>query len=248
MPPPDLRTALHARVLDPQAAALLWLLVDGGVPLVLTGPAPASSRSQLAATLLSIDPARRWLVVDADQEALTTERLAALLRGGTGLGVTIAAADLASVLERLQEAGLPEDGVRRLGAVVILDHPAVGLRCTTVHYLRPVERDAGGHLQRRPPALLSAWDSTLDAFEDYAWGITPELADRVGRSQADLEERRADRARLLATLAAGDGEDTDQRVATYLAAEPARQPAPDHDAAGPSPFRTGLLDPHDHRH
>ncbi len=98
----------------------------------------------------------------------------------------------------------------------------VGLRCTVVHYLRPVERDAQGHIQRRPPAVLAAWDEQDDVYEHYAWGITPELADRVGRSQADLEERQRDRAAFLAATAADDATADEQwaRVGRYLAAEP----------------------------
>ena len=61
-------------------------------------------------------------------------------------------------------------------------------RCAVMHYLRPTERDGQGHIQRRPPAVLSAWDDATSAFEDYAWAVTPELADRVDRSQADFEE------------------------------------------------------------
>jgi hypothetical protein len=133
--------------------------------------------------------------------------------------------------------------VRRLGVVIVAEQAGAGLRCAVVHYLRPTERDAQGHVQRRPPAVLAAWDEHADAYEDYAWGITPELADRVDRSQADFEERHHDRSRFLATVAEA-GEGYAERVAGYLATEPPRIPAPKHAPATPSPFHGGLTDPH----
>lgn len=237
---------LRRGTLDPGTAALLWLLLDGGVPLVVAGAAPTEARRLLAGDLLSLDPARRWVVLDADEEAVTTERLTALLRGGAGVGITLAARDLEGVIDALTGSGLPEDAVRRLGIVVVAEDVEPGLRCTVVHYLRPTERDAQGHLQRRPPAVLAAWDERGDSFEDYAWGITPELADRVDRSQADLEERQADRARFLAGL--GPGDDYPERARDHLATEPPRVPAPQHDRARPSPFSGGLTDPDPHPH
>jgi hypothetical protein len=247
MEPTDLRRYLAAGTLDARTAALLWLLLDGGVPLVVAGPATATQRHELAAALLSVDPARAWVVLDADEESITADRLSALLRGGSGVAVCVLSDDLEGVIERLTDSGVPEDGVRRLGAVVIAEETHTGLRCTAVHYLRPTERDAQGHVQRRPPAVLSAWDERADVFEDYAWGITPELADRVDRAQADLEERQTDRARFLATDSEGDGAYA-ARVADYLATEPPRIPAPAHGAAKSTPFSGGLTDPDPHTH
>ena len=241
MEPADPRSLIRDGTLDPATAALLWLLSDGGVPTIVAGPAPAAARRALAGALAGVDPARPWIVLDADEERLDAERLAALLRGGSVLGITLAGDDLEAVLRGLTGHGLPEDGVRRLGVVVIAEATNVGLRCTVVHYLRPTERDAQRHVQRRPPAILAAWDELADAYEDFAWGITPELADRVDRSQADLEERRSDRARFLASLTPGD--DYADRVRTYLATEPPRVPAPEHETAKPSPFSGGLTDP-----
>jgi hypothetical protein len=152
---------------------------------------------------------------------------------------------LAAVLERLADSGLPEDAVRRLGVVVVVAETGLGLRCSAVHYLRPTERDAQGHIQRRPPAVLSAWDDRTDTYEHYAWGITPELADRADRSQADFEERQQARASFLASSVRGtSGTGFEPRLSDYLATEPPRQPAPAHGAAEPSPFHGGLTDPH----
>jgi hypothetical protein len=247
MQPPDPTRPLRIGALDADTAALLWLLVEGGVPLVVAGPSGGADRLRLATDLLTTDPSRAIVVLDADAEPITTERLAALLRGGVARGVTLAAPDLEAVLDRLAAAGLPEDGVRRMGVVVILAETAAGLRCTSVHYLRPTERDGQGHLQRRPPAVLAAWDEDADTFEDYAWGITPELADRVDRSQADLEERRASRAAFLHEASA-DPDSDDRRFADFLATEPPAVPAPEHEPARPSPFSSGLLEPDDHVH
>lgn len=251
MPSVTVATLIADRALDPRLAALLWLLIDGGVPVVVIGPAPAERRSAVAMSLLAIDPAQPWVMLDAAAGAPTVSRLAALLRGGTHLAVVLSADDLQEAMERLGRppGGLPEDAVRRLGVVVVLSETDVGLRCSVVHYLRPTERDAQGHIQRRPPALLSAWDQATDSYEDYAWAITPELADRVDRAQADFEDRWRERDRFLAEAAAAlDRPDDEQArmIARHLAGELPRAPAPSHPAARPSPFHGGLTDPHQH--
>ena len=70
--------------------------------------------------------------------------------------------------------------------------------------------------------MLAAWDGAVDAYEHYAWGITPELADRVGRTQAQLEDRQRERAAFLAVAALEPvpPEGHTERVARYLASEP----------------------------
>ncbi len=84
---------LRERTVDPELAALLWLLCEGGVPLVVASGCHAVDRSGLATALLATDPDREWVVLDADAEPLTPERLTALLRGGIGFGITVAAVD-----------------------------------------------------------------------------------------------------------------------------------------------------------
>ena len=237
--------------MDPGIAALAWLLIEGGVPIVVTGRTPAELRGQIIRAMLSIDPARPWVTLDGDEEMPTTDRLSAIVRGGVSLGLTLAADDLRDVLDRLTSApiGLPEDAVRRLGIVCVADAFDDRARLSAVHYLRPAERDAEGHVQRRPPAVVATWDDVTGAHEHYAWAITPELADRVDRSQADLEERLRDRERFLAeaaSQAAASTADWQASVIRYLSTEPARIPAPQHPAATPSPFHGGLTDPHDH--
>lgn len=238
MRPLSILALLRTGVLGPGLAGLAWLLVEGGVPVVVIGSAGSAERSAMAGALVSIDPARAFVVLDADVEAPTLARLSALLRGGAGVGITLAAADLPAAMERLrgEAGGLPDDAIRRLGTVFALDGTSRGPRCSIVHYLRPTERDGQGHVQRRPPAILAAWDETAGSYEDYAWAVTPELADRVDRSQADFEERLRDRAAMLAAtsrithISAGEWQ---QRVRHHLDAEPPRVPAPQHPSAAP---------------
>jgi hypothetical protein len=214
---------LREGVLDAELASLLWMLVGSGVPLVVAGE--GTERAELAATLLSLDPTREWVVLDTEVDPLTTDRLVALLRGGIGMGVLVHAVSLEGVLERLAGAGLPEDAARRLGVVAIVVATATGPRFGAVHYLRPTERDGRGHVQRRPPAVLATWDPEEQCYEHYAWGITPELADRVERSQADFESRQRERAAFLAAAAGDDAEPADQlaRIRRYLRSEPPRE-------------------------
>jgi hypothetical protein len=240
---------LRDGVLDAELAALIWLMGERDVPLTVIGDAPLEARSELAGALLSLPPARAWVLIDADAEAPTPERLTALLRGGVGLGLTMSLPGLAPMLEGAGPLhALPEDGIRRLGVVLVVDGVEAGLRCRSAHYLRPSERDAQGHVQRRPPAVLATWDKGADRFEHYAWGITPELADRVDRAQADFEERQRQRATALEVIsseAISDDAERD-RLAAYLTSEPARVPAPSHVQARPSPFHRGLTEPHQH--
>ena len=68
-------------------------------------------------------------------------------------------------------------------------------RVVAAHYVRPTARDEHGHVQRLGPAVLATWDREHDLFEHFAWGITPELALRVGRRPGDFElevDRRRD--------------------------------------------------------
>jgi hypothetical protein len=249
MPPMMPQDLLRDGVLDPELAALLWLLVEGGVPISVTGRVSPEIRSGVVAAILALVPDRAWVVTDLDAEPPTTDRLAALLQGGVSLGFAMSAADLKGMLDTATgPAGLPEDAVRRLGVVIVLADHGDRLRSEAVHYLRPTERDGQGHLQRRPPAVLAAWDERDDTYEHYAWGISPELADRVDRAQADFEERQVDRARVLAALwtRSPSSPEWNSRIREALAVEPPRQPAPSREPAKPSPFQKGLADPHLH--
>jgi hypothetical protein len=226
----NLATQIADRVLDADLAALVWLLVEGGSPVVVAGSASQAERAALASALLSVDPRRPAVIFDADTEPPTIASLAALLQGGSGVALVSDAADLEGVLERLHAppAELPYDAIRRLGVVIVLDAGARGPRVVAAHYLRPTERDGQGHVQRRAPAVLAAWDSVTQTWEHYAWAITPELADRVDRSQADLEQRQLDRAGFLVTMARSESLDSEAWatvVRRYLATEATRTPA-----------------------
>lgn len=249
---PTLTALITDGILDTELAALLWLLVEGGVPLVVGGE-DAESRSDVASAILGVVPSRPWVFLDVEGQAPALDDLAGLVRGGSGVGLSVAGSDLAMIIDRLGRppVSLPDDAVRRLGTVLVVADTAVGPRVVAAHYLRPTERDGGGHLQRRPPAVLATWEADRDAFEHYAWGVTPELGDRVGRAQADLEERQRDRAAFLERAVAEGtlwSEAFAERVRAYLPTEPPRVPSPERPPAQPSPFRGGLTDREPHAH
>jgi len=125
---------------------------------------------------------------------------------GYGLAATIHADSLDDVFDALRRTPvrLADDELSHLGVVVVLRRLDDGRRrIVAAHYVRPVARDVHGHLQRLGPAVLATWDPETDAFEHFGWGVTPELATRVGRHAGDFEievDRRRDLLdRLVAT-------------------------------------------------
>jgi hypothetical protein len=180
----------------PEAAALGW---RGSVaPPPGTGVAPA-------------DPA--WSVLLADLEdrppdGTWGERARLAIRAvtiGYGMAATAGGDRLEDVLARLAAAPVAaiDDELTRLGIVLVLapagDEPG-RCRVAAAHYLRPVQRDVHGHVQRMTPAVLATWDARTGQFEHFAWGIADELAGRTGRSVAELERDRAHRAAHLSGL------------------------------------------------
>jgi type IV secretory pathway ATPase VirB11/archaellum biosynthesis ATPase len=118
---------------------------------------------------------------------------------GYGLAATIHADGLDEVFDLLSRPPnlLTDDELSHLGVVLILRRiDRDRRRVVAAHYVRPVARDGHGHVQRLGPAVLSTWDPAMDAFEGFAWGITPELALRVGRRAGDFEVEADRRARL----------------------------------------------------
>jgi hypothetical protein len=116
---------------------------------------------------------------------------------GYQLVTTLHADTLEDVFATLREPPVRagEDELTRLGLVVILRRLADGRRrVAAVHYVRPIARDEHGHVQRLGPAVLATWDPAVDRFEHFAWGVTPELAARIGWRSGDLE-REIDRRR-----------------------------------------------------
>jgi hypothetical protein len=157
--------------------------------------APPERTYLLCAELSAHAPFYTW--------GLRARVLVRALQLGYGLGATIHAEALGDVFEQLvpPPVSLTEDEIRRLGVVLLLRRlPGGERRVVAAHYLRPVERDAEGHLQRRPPVVLATWDPARDEFDHFAWGVVPELARRIGRTQAEFERELALRAAFLGEL------------------------------------------------
>jgi hypothetical protein len=121
---------------------------------------------------------------------------------GYQLAATIHADSLEEVFELLRwpPVRLTDDELSRLGVVLILRRTTIGRRIVAAHYVRPVARDVHGHTQRLGPAVLATWDPRTDTFEHFGWGVTPELAKRIGVRPGDYEaevERRRDTLRSM---------------------------------------------------
>jgi hypothetical protein len=182
--PPELRV-VELRGIDesfewlPQASELGW----PGVPGRPDGtPVRPETTVILAAELSDHTPADTW-----GEAARVAVRAAAL---GYCLAATIHGDSLDDVLAALRATPvrLTDDELSRLGVVLILRRiDRERRRVVAAHYLRPVARDVHGHVQRLGPAVLATWEPTSDAFEQFGWGVTPELAMRVGRLAGDFE-------------------------------------------------------------
>jgi len=123
---------------------------------------------------------------------------------GYGLAATIHADGLEEVFDALRRppVGLDDDELSRLGIVLVLRRAGDGLRrVVAAHYVRPTARDEHGHTQRLGPAVLATWDPNRDRFEHFGWGVTPELAMRIGRKPGDFELEVDRRRDYLAGLA-----------------------------------------------
>ncbi len=99
------------------------------------------------------------------------------------------------------------------GVVVILDE----LRVVACHLQRPPLRDGAGHIRPQGPAVLATWDADSGAWEHYAWGVIPELAEAAGHRAGDYEIELDRRREFVAALAASDVTDA-SRLAAGLAA------------------------------
>jgi len=201
---PSLVALIAQGVLDAELAALIWLLVEGHVPLVVAAPpGRAGAGDQLVAGV--IDSVRAGENVEGLVAPLTAAGASSLIRGRRAGGV-VEAGSLGEVRERLGSGPLPltPDQLTFLGCVLVLGESAGArrgrLRVTAAHYVRPLARDAHGHSQRLDPAILATWDERLGRYEHFAWGVLPEIAARLGRRagdlEADLHHRRDDLAGL----------------------------------------------------
>lgn len=131
---------------------------------------------------------------------------------GYGMAATMTGGGLEEVFATLRATpvGADDDELARLGLVLVVNvFPGDGAgedprhRVVAAHYVRPVVRDAHGHVQRLPPAVLAAYEPRTDHLEHFAWGIVGELAGRAGRGAVDFEREQAQRAGYLAGLAVG---------------------------------------------
>jgi len=150
---------------------------------------------------------------------------------GYGLATTIHAESLDEVFEALRRppVRLADDELSHLGVVLILRQGEDGRRrVAAAHYVRPVARDMHGHVQRLGPAVLATWDPATDGFEHFGWGITPELARRIGRRAGDFEIETDRRRHYLSGLVETGPAGPD----AVLAAIRAYRPAEPFDAPG----------------
>ena len=193
---------IRDRVVDPELAALVWLLVERGVPLVVAAPDAGESR-RLAASLLGAAGVAPG-VADLSSNASADDARAVVRDAveGHAVAAVVTGERLEDVIDRLSTLGLSEDEQSMLGVVVVVGDSG---RVVAAHYLRPVARDVHGHVQRLPPAVLAAFEPRRDGLEHFAWGVLPELGARIGRSSGELEVEQAKRRDLLARLAA-DGQ------------------------------------------
>jgi hypothetical protein len=208
--PPSLVELISNGVLDAELGALVWLLVEGRVPLVVATPPGrlAAGGQLLAGVLASIRPD---LDLEGLERPLGATGATSLVRGRRAGGV-LEAASLEEVRTTLGSGPLPltEDQLSFLGCVLVLGSAASGgarrsgrLRVTAAHYVRPLARDAHGHPQLLPPAVLATWDERLGRYEHFAWGIFAEVAPRLGRRTGDLERDLHHRRDDLAGLVSG---------------------------------------------
>ena len=222
--PPSLVELVRRGTLDAELAGLVWLLVEGRIPLVLVAPADLVGRGvaadALRGILASLRPDLGMAGVDAAnlgqplaarsaREVVHGERL-----GGVTVGETLEA--LYEDLGAAAPVGLTPDELSFLGCVLVLGEdappsvaaadpamaPARAIRVVAAHYIRPLHRDEHGHAQLLGPAVLATWDPVGQGFEHFAWGILPEIAARLGRRagdvEADLHHRRDDVGGLAA--------------------------------------------------
>ena len=181
----------------PQASELGWPGVPrpGGAG---SDPVRPATTMLLVHELSDHTPAYTW-----GAAARVAVRAASI---GYGLAATIHADALEEVFDQLRQrpVRLADDELSHLGIVLVARRLDDGRRrVVAAHYVRPIARDQHGHLQRLGPAVLATWDPDEDAFEQFGWGITPELARRVDRRAGDFEIEIERRRTYLGTLVAG---------------------------------------------
>ncbi|MEO6350299.1 MAG: hypothetical protein ABIP53_06575 [Candidatus Limnocylindrales bacterium] len=158
--------------LDAELAALIVILAGHGLPLTVASSdtgAAREFRDAVSSHLLAASSSR------------------ASLAGGVVLGNALE--DVLRILGGAVDTmtGDMADESRDVGVVVVIGDIGQNHRVRLAHYVRPVERDGAGHLQRRPPAVLCAWNEATGRFDHFYWAITDELAMRVSMDRHDFE-------------------------------------------------------------
>jgi hypothetical protein len=242
LPPDPVVRLVRDRILDAELAALLTIAVEGGIPVLVAGVAPAARRAVRDALVVLVPRGVRVVRLAADEDfawmpqavelgwrptSATSPQLpgavmvAALegdaadgtwgdaarlairaLTAGHSLLATVGGSGLDDVLRTLGRppVSAADDELSRLGVVLVL---GAAERVEIAHYLRPVARDPGGHVQRLPPAALAAWNMRTGRYDHFAWGILAELASRTGRRPLAFEREQARRAASISAAAAG---------------------------------------------
>ncbi|MBI2763855.1 MAG: hypothetical protein HYX54_08925 [Chloroflexi bacterium] len=238
--PPSLVELVRRGTLDAELAALVWVLVEGRIPLILAAPADLVERRRPAEVLRGILASLRPDLGIAGLDAIDLARpLAArtareLVHGDRpgGMAVATSLEALYDDLGAPPPVGLTADERSFLGCVLVLGEdapppvaaadpamaPEPALRVLAAHYVRPLHRDEHGHAQLLGPAVLATWDPAAGAFEHFAWGVLPEIAARLGRRTGDLEadlHHRRDDLGGLATAGVASLEEVGRLVAGY---------------------------------
>jgi hypothetical protein len=207
--PPSIVELIRRRTLDAELAALVWIMVEGRIPIVVAAPdelvEAGIAGDALRGLLASLRPDLGLAAIDAAAlaEPLQVRSARALIHGEAAGGVARGASleEVRSGLGAEPPTGLSEDELSFLGCVLVLGSdappavaaadpamtPASPVRVRAAHYVRPLHRDEHGHAQLLGPAVLATWDEPRQAFEHFAWGVLPEVASRLGRRAGDLE-------------------------------------------------------------
>jgi hypothetical protein len=222
--PPSIVELVRRGTVDAELAALIWLLVEGRIPVVVAAPDElidsGVAGDVLRGLLASLRPDLGLEAIDAAGLAMPLQaRSARALIHGESAGGVARAPSLQGIHDTLgaePPVGLSDDELSFLGCVLVLETdapppvtaadpamaPAAATRVGAAHYVRPLHRDEHGHPQLLGPAVLATWDPRRGAFEHFGWGVLPEIAARLGRRtgdlEADLHHRRDDLGGLAA--------------------------------------------------
>ena len=181
----------------PQASELGW--PGTAHPTADADPVRPDTTVLLAHELSDHTPAYTW-----GEAARIAVRAASI---GYGLAATIHADSLDEVFDALRRppVRLADDELSHLGVVA---RPAPARRRSAARRGRPL-RPAGRPRRRTATSSGSARRCSRpgtprrDEFEHFGWGVTPELARRIGRHAGDfeieVERRREHLDRLVAT-------------------------------------------------